>query len=122
MGSALETLCGQAFGAKRYRMLGIYMQRSCIVLFLCCFILLPVYVFAAPLMKLLGQPDDVAELSGVVACWMIPLHFSFAFQFPLQRFTPVIHGSTYSIHAWPFSLPYTYHTSEKAVTVAYYDM
>ncbi|PKI47340.1 hypothetical protein CRG98_032265 [Punica granatum] len=86
MASALETLCGQAFGAKRYHMLGIYMQRSWIVLFLCCFILLPVYVFAAPLMKLLGQPDDVAELSGVVACWMIPLHFSFAFQFPLQRF------------------------------------
>ncbi|XP_030542728.1 protein DETOXIFICATION 27-like [Rhodamnia argentea] len=86
MGSALETLCGQAFGAKRYRMLGIYMQRSWIVLFCCCFVLLPVYVFAAPLMRLLGQPDDVAEMTGVAAAWMIPLHFSFAFQFPLQRF------------------------------------
>ncbi|KAF8023369.1 hypothetical protein BT93_F0774 [Corymbia citriodora subsp. variegata] len=86
MGSALETLCGQAFGAKRYRMLGIYMQRSWIVLFCCCFLLLPVYVFAAPLMRLLGQPDDVAEMTGVAAVAMIPLHFSFAFQFPLQRF------------------------------------
>ncbi|KAK7853397.1 protein detoxification 26, partial [Quercus suber] len=35
---------------------------------------------------LLGQPPEVAELSGLVAMWMIPLHFSFAFQFPLQRF------------------------------------
>ncbi|XP_062159043.1 protein DETOXIFICATION 27-like [Alnus glutinosa] len=86
MGSALETLCGQAFGAKRYHMLGIYLQRSWIVLFVCCFFLLPFYVFATPLLKLLGQPDDVAESSGVVACWLIPLHFSFAFQFPLQRF------------------------------------
>ncbi|RDX86445.1 Protein DETOXIFICATION 27 [Mucuna pruriens] len=86
MASALETLCGQAFGAKRYHMLGIYMQRSWIVLFLCCFLLLPVYVFATPLLKLVGQPDDVAEWSGVVAMWLIPLHFSFAFQFPLQRF------------------------------------
>lgn len=86
MASALETLCGQAFGAKRYHMLGIYMQRSWIVLFFCCFLLLPFYVFAAPLLKLLGQPDDVAEQSGVVALWLIPLHFSFAFQFPLQRF------------------------------------
>lgn len=86
MGSALETLCGQAFGAKRYQMMGVYLQRSWIVLFLCCFVLLPFYFFAAPLLKLLGQPDDVAELSGVVACWLIPLHFSFAFQFPLQRF------------------------------------
>ncbi|KAK7353032.1 hypothetical protein VNO80_18464 [Phaseolus coccineus] len=86
MASALETLCGQAFGAKRYHMLGIYMQRSWIVLFLCCFLLLPFYVFATPLLKFLGQPDDVAEWSGVVAVWLIPLHFSFAFQFPLQRF------------------------------------
>ncbi|KAI4366553.1 hypothetical protein MLD38_022416 [Melastoma candidum] len=31
MASALETLCGQAFGAKRYHMLGIYMQRSWIL-------------------------------------------------------------------------------------------
>lgn len=86
MASALETLCGQAFGAKRYSMLGIYMQRSWIVLFLCCFLLLPLYVFATPILKLLGQPDEVAEESGVVTLWLIPLHFSFAFQFPLQRF------------------------------------
>ncbi|XWS21450.1 hypothetical protein CRYUN_Cryun30bG0055700 [Craigia yunnanensis] len=86
MASALETLCGQAFGAKQYHMLGVYMQRSWIVLFLCCFLLLPFYVFATPILKLLGQPDDVAEMSGIVAVWMIPFHFSFAFQFPLQRF------------------------------------
>lgn len=86
MASALETLCGQAFGAKKYYMLGVYMQRSWIVLFICCVLLLPLYLFASPALKLLGQPDDVAELSGMVSVWMIPLHFSFAFQFPLQRF------------------------------------
>jgi len=86
MASALETLCGQAFGAKKYHMLGIYMQRSWIVLFICCILLLPIYLFASPILKLLGQPADIAELSGVVSMWMIPLHFSFAFQFPLQRF------------------------------------
>ncbi|KAK2969627.1 hypothetical protein RJ640_011332 [Escallonia rubra] len=86
MASALETLCGQAYGAKRYKMLGVYMQRSWIVLSFCCLLLLPLYIFATPVLKLLGQPKDVAELSGFVALWMIPLHFSFAFQFPLQRF------------------------------------
>ncbi|KAK7407214.1 hypothetical protein VNO78_08937 [Psophocarpus tetragonolobus] len=86
MASALETLCGQAFGAKKYYMLGIYMQRSWIVLSICCILLLPLYLFASPVLKLLGQPDDLAELSGAVAIWMLPLHFSFAFQFPLQRF------------------------------------
>ncbi|KMT08611.1 hypothetical protein BVRB_6g138880 [Beta vulgaris subsp. vulgaris] len=86
MASALETLCGQAYGAKKYHMLGIYMQRSWIVLFICCILLLPLYIFAAPLMKFLGQPDDVSDMAGVVALWLLPLHFSFAFQFPLQRF------------------------------------
>ncbi|KAJ9670196.1 hypothetical protein PVL29_026626 [Vitis rotundifolia] len=86
MASALETLCGQAFGAKKYYMLGVYMQRSWIVLFMCCVLILPLYLFASPILKLTGQPTDVAELSGVVARWLIPLHFSFALQFPLQRF------------------------------------
>ncbi|XP_073150401.1 protein DETOXIFICATION 27-like [Henckelia pumila] len=86
MASALETLCGQAYGAKKYYMLGVYLQRSWIVLFLCCVAMLPLFFFATPLLKLLGQPADVAELSGVVVLCFIPLHFSFAFQFPLQRF------------------------------------
>ena len=86
MASALETLCGQAYGAKKYYMLGVYMQRSWIVLFVCCVFLLPMYLFASPVLKLLGQPEDVSELSGVASMCMIPLHFSFAFQFPLQRF------------------------------------
>nr|XP_027095211.1 protein DETOXIFICATION 27-like [Coffea arabica] len=86
MASALETLCGQAYGAKNYHMLGIYLQRSWIVLFIGCVILLPLYFYATPVLKLLGQPDDVAEQSGTVAMWFIPLHFSFAFQCTLQRF------------------------------------
>ncbi|XAR62119.1 hypothetical protein NMG60_11016744 [Bertholletia excelsa] len=86
MASALETLCGQAYGAKKYHMLGIYMQRSWIILFLSCFLLLPIYIFASPILKLLGQPDDVAEQTGMVALWMIPMHFSFAFLLPTQRY------------------------------------
>ncbi|KAK9930375.1 hypothetical protein M0R45_027414 [Rubus argutus] len=86
MASALETLCGQAFGAKRYPMLGIYLQRSWIVLFIGCILLTPIYIFASPILKLIGQTDEVAELSGVVSLWVLPLHFSYAIQFPLQRF------------------------------------
>ncbi|KAJ6333858.1 hypothetical protein OIU77_009693 [Salix suchowensis] len=32
MGSAVETLCGQAYGANKYEMLGVYVQRSTILL------------------------------------------------------------------------------------------
>ncbi|CDY40093.1 BnaC02g00370D [Brassica napus] len=86
MASALETLCGQAFGAKKYDMLGVYMQRSWIVLFLFATLLLPMYLFASPILKFFGQPEDIAELSGVIAVWAIPTHFAFAFYFPLSRF------------------------------------
>ncbi|PIA51987.1 hypothetical protein AQUCO_01000098v1 [Aquilegia coerulea] len=86
MASALETLCGQAYGAKKYSMMGVYLQRSWIILFICSVLLLPMYIFATPILKVLGQPDDVAEQTGLVAIWMIPVHFAFTFQFPLQRF------------------------------------
>ncbi|PIN01976.1 putative membrane protein, predicted efflux pump [Handroanthus impetiginosus] len=86
MASALETLCGQAYGAKQYHMLGVYMQRSWIVLLGIGVLLLPLYIFAGPLLLLLGQPKEVADMAGYVALWLIPLHFSFAFIFPMQRF------------------------------------
>nr|QEY08342.1 MATE efflux family protein member 2e [Crocus sativus] len=86
MASALETLCGQAFGAKKYQMLGVYMQRSWIVLFLCALALLPMYFYATPILVRLGQPSDLSALAGTISFWSIPLHFSFAFVFPLQRF------------------------------------
>ncbi|XP_042421573.1 protein DETOXIFICATION 27-like [Zingiber officinale] len=86
MASALETLCGQAYGAKKYHMLGVYMQRSWIVLFLCAVLLLPIYLFATPLLLLLGQPPDLAKQAGAISIWSIPLHFCFAFYFPIVRF------------------------------------
>lgn len=86
MASALETLCGQAYGAKQYQMLGIYTQRSWIVLFFCSILLLPLFIFAAPILKLIGQPTSVADQTGLVALWLIPFHLSLPFQFTLQRF------------------------------------
>ncbi|CAD6209925.1 unnamed protein product [Miscanthus lutarioriparius] len=86
MASALETLCGQAFGAKKFHMMGVYMQRSWIVLFLCAVLLLPMYFFAEEVLLLTGQSPELSAMAGRVSVWFIPLHFSFAFLFPLQRF------------------------------------
>jgi Na+-driven multidrug efflux pump len=55
MGSALETLCGQAFGAGHIRMMGIYMQRSWIILVATGLLLLPFYIWATPLLKLVDR-------------------------------------------------------------------
>ncbi|CAK9149026.1 unnamed protein product [Ilex paraguariensis] len=86
MANALETLCGQAYGAEQYHMMGIYMQRSWVVLFLSSILMLPLFLFATPILKVTGQSTAVAELSGLVAMWLIPMHLSFAFQFTLIRF------------------------------------
>lgn len=64
MGTALETLCGQAVGAGKLDMIGVYMQRSWIITGVTAFILTPIYVCASPLLKLLHQTDDVSESTG----------------------------------------------------------
>ncbi|KAL6012425.1 Protein DETOXIFICATION 33 [Asimina triloba] len=64
MGSALETLCGQAYGAGKPRMLGVYMQRSWIILLCAALILVPVYVFAPPILKLIGETNEISDLAG----------------------------------------------------------
>ncbi|KAI3833471.1 hypothetical protein MKX03_027215 [Papaver bracteatum] len=86
MGSALETLCGQAFGAGQTYMLGIYMQRSWIILLVSCIILTPIYLFATPVLKLLGQREDISEMAGKFAVQIIPQMFSLAINFPAQKF------------------------------------
>lgn len=86
MASALETLCGQSYGAKQYHMLGIYLQRSWIILFMCSIIILPVFVFTTPLLKLLGQEESIAEMAGTIARWYIPVMFSYIWAFTLQMY------------------------------------
>ncbi|XP_058005276.1 protein DETOXIFICATION 34-like, partial [Hevea brasiliensis] len=86
MGSALETLCGQAFGAGQIELLGVYMQRSWIILFVACFFLLPLYVYATPILVLLGQEANIAELAGKFTIQVIPQMFSLAVNFPTQKF------------------------------------
>ncbi|KAJ6672103.1 PROTEIN DETOXIFICATION [Salix viminalis] len=86
MGSALETLCGQAFGAGQVHMLGVYLQRSVIILFVSCIILSPIYIFAAPILKVVGQEDDLCNLAGKFSILVLPNLFSFSIYFPTQKF------------------------------------
>ncbi|KAF0913307.1 hypothetical protein E2562_021957 [Oryza meyeriana var. granulata] len=86
MASALETLCGQAYGAKHYSMLGIYLQRSWIILFVSAVLLVPTYVFTAPLLEALGQPAALAREAGMVSMYMLPVHFQYVVLLPLNRF------------------------------------
>ncbi|XVE90275.1 hypothetical protein DITRI_Ditri20bG0065400 [Diplodiscus trichospermus] len=86
MASALETLCGQAFGAKQYHMLGIYLQRSWLVLFLTACCLLPLYLFTTPILIALGQDEKISEVAGYIGQWFIFVVFSFIVSFTCQMF------------------------------------
>ncbi|KAF2312244.1 hypothetical protein GH714_028731 [Hevea brasiliensis] len=60
MGSALETLCGQAFGGASSH--------------------------ACPILKLLGQEESVADYAGNFTLLIIPQLFSLAINFPTTKF------------------------------------
>lgn len=64
MGSALETLCGQAYGAGRLRMLGVYMQRSWVILLTTACVLVPIYVWSPPILELIGQTSEISQAAG----------------------------------------------------------
>jgi Na+-driven multidrug efflux pump len=61
MASALETLCGQAYGAKQYSMIGTYLQRSWLVLLAFAVLLAPTYIFSGQLLIVLGQPAELSR-------------------------------------------------------------
>ncbi|MBA0595241.1 protein DETOXIFICATION 40 [Gossypium raimondii] len=86
MGSAVETLCGQAYGALRYDMLGIYLQRSIIVLTLTGIPLMLAYIFSKPILMLLGEPAEVASAAAIFVYGLIPQIFAYAANFPIQKF------------------------------------
>ncbi|KAK1427315.1 hypothetical protein QVD17_15998 [Tagetes erecta] len=86
MASALETLCGQAYGAGQLDMLGVYMQRSCIILLITSLIMMFLYIFATPFLLLIGQTEAISHAAGKMALWMIPQLFAYAVNFPTNKF------------------------------------
>ncbi|RID48663.1 hypothetical protein BRARA_I05165 [Brassica rapa] len=86
MGSAVETLCGQAHGAQRYDMLGVYLQRSTVVLLVTGLPVTLLFIFSTPLLTLLGEPADVASTASIFIYGMIPMIFAYAVNFPIQKF------------------------------------
>ncbi|KAL5750601.1 hypothetical protein ACOSP7_025204 [Xanthoceras sorbifolium] len=72
MGSALETLCGQAYGAKQYHMLGIHMQRAMLVLTLVSIPIAVLWGFTEEVFTILKQDPEISMHAGIYARWLIP--------------------------------------------------
>ncbi|KAK4429793.1 protein DETOXIFICATION 30 [Sesamum alatum] len=86
MGSAVETLCGQAYGAGQLEMLGVYLQRSWVILLGTSCLLTFLYIFALPFLLLIGQTESISRAAGKLALWMIPQLFAYALNFPTAKF------------------------------------
>ncbi|KAL1531119.1 protein DETOXIFICATION 25-like isoform X1 [Salvia divinorum] len=86
MSSATETLCGQAYGAKQYHMMGIFLQRSWLVDLLSMTILLPLFLLGAPIFRLLGQEEDIAVSAGYISLWFIPFNYAIVFALTIQMY------------------------------------
>ncbi|XP_047320401.1 protein DETOXIFICATION 16-like [Impatiens glandulifera] len=77
MGGALETLCGQAYGAKEYYMLGIYLQRSVLVLMIMAIPLAFIMGFTQNILIFCGQDVEISFEAGTYAIWLIPCIFPY---------------------------------------------
>ncbi|MCL7021595.1 hypothetical protein MKW94_023784 [Papaver nudicaule] len=86
MASALETFCGQAYGAKQYQMMGIYLQRSWIILLITTTLITPIFIFSTSIFRLLGEGQELSIVAGNLSLWCIPILYYFVFDFTLQMF------------------------------------
>uniref|UniRef100_A0A494G9Q0 Protein DETOXIFICATION n=2 Tax=Pentapetalae TaxID=1437201 RepID=A0A494G9Q0_SOLLC len=84
--SALETLCGQSYGAKMYGKLGIFMQRAMFVLLILSVPLSIVWFYTEDILVLVHQNKSIARLAGSYARYMIPSIYAYALLQCLNRF------------------------------------
>ncbi|KAB2050226.1 hypothetical protein ES319_A13G231600v1 [Gossypium barbadense] len=80
MASALDTFCGQSFGAKQYHMLGIHLQGSLLVLLTASIPLAFIWTNAPSILLFFGQDLEIAAEAGKYARFMLPSIFGFAIQ------------------------------------------
>ncbi|XP_010514294.1 PREDICTED: protein DETOXIFICATION 6-like isoform X1 [Camelina sativa] len=83
---ALETLCGQAYGAKQYAEIGTYTYSAIASNVPICLLISVLWFYMDKLLVSIGQDPDISKVAGSYAVCLIPALFSQAVQQPLTRF------------------------------------
>ncbi|XP_031265297.1 protein DETOXIFICATION 12-like isoform X1 [Pistacia vera] len=86
MASGLETLCGQAFGAKHYGRIGTQTYTAIFSLFLVCLPLSLLWIFMGRLLVFIGQDPRISHEAGKFIVWLLPALFAYAALQPLVRY------------------------------------
>eukprot|EP00644_Phytophthora_capsici_P001588 jgi/Phyca11/129057/e_gw1.81.42.1 len=84
LSSALDTLCSQAYGAKRFDKIGVYFQTGFLVVATC---FIPIFLlnwYSGTFLLLTGQDPEVAKLAQSFSRWAI-LGVPFVFLYKLLR-------------------------------------
>ncbi|XP_054808157.1 protein DETOXIFICATION 14-like isoform X1 [Prosopis cineraria] len=104
MASALETLCGQAYGAKQYKKFGVQIQTGIFCLILCCIPVSVLWLNLGKILVLLGQDPLISHEAGKFAICLIPALFGYATLQALIRYylmqsliTPLVLSSSFTI-------------------------
>ncbi|KAI3755771.1 hypothetical protein L1987_55577 [Smallanthus sonchifolius] len=86
LSGALETLCGQGFGAKLYRMLGIYLQASCWISIFFSVLISILWFFTEPILILLKQNPQISKMAALYIKYLIPGLYAYGLLHNLLRF------------------------------------
>ncbi|KAE8668230.1 MATE efflux family protein 9 [Hibiscus syriacus] len=86
MASALETLCGQAYGAQQYRKVGIHTYTAIFCLIIVCIPLSLIWLYMGRLLVFIGQDPLISHEAGKFIRWLIPALFAYATSQPLIRY------------------------------------
>ncbi|KVI02785.1 hypothetical protein Ccrd_018925, partial [Cynara cardunculus var. scolymus] len=81
----LETLCGQAFGAKQYNKIGVYTCSAIISLLLVCIPVSISWIFLDKFLILIGQDPLISIQARKFSIYLIPALFAGAILKPLVR-------------------------------------
>ncbi|KAJ1279029.1 hypothetical protein BS78_04G124100 [Paspalum vaginatum] len=77
MASSLDTLCGQAFGAEQYHLLGIHKQRAMLVLAMVSIPVAGVWTYTGEILVWFRQDPEIAAGAGRYIRCLIPALFLF---------------------------------------------
>ncbi|KAG7583090.1 Multi antimicrobial extrusion protein [Arabidopsis suecica] len=86
LSGSLETLCGQGFGAKRYRMLGIHLQTSCIVSLVFSILITIFWFFTESIFGLLRQDPSISKQAALYMKYQAPGLLAYGFLQNILRF------------------------------------
>ncbi|XP_030447570.1 protein DETOXIFICATION 14-like [Syzygium oleosum] len=86
MASALETLCGQAYGAQQYHKLGTQTYTAIFSLILVCFPISVLWIYMGKLLTFMGQDPLISLEAGKFMAWLVPALFAYATLQPLIRY------------------------------------